>query len=68
MKTLTKEYSVSEVAQAMDKPESTIRSWIYSGKLDSIKRIGRRYIKQDALLKFLQENNVPIPVELSENK
>jgi len=58
------EYSVSRVAEMLRVPIATVRSWIFSGKLKSVKRVGRRYISRNDLLTFINENNVPMPDEL----
>jgi excisionase family DNA binding protein len=50
-------YTVSEVAKLLERSPSTIRNYIYEGKLDAVS-IGRDYlIPENSLKEFLIKNS-----------
>ncbi len=58
-------FSTSEVAKFCHVTADTIRKWAESGKIRVFKTPGgHRRIRRDDLLRFLKENNMPIPEEL----
>lgn len=58
-------FSTSEVAQFCHVTADTIRKWAEAGKIRVFKTPGgHRRIRRDDLIRFLKENNMPIPEEL----
>jgi excisionase family DNA binding protein len=60
-------FSTSEVARFCHVTPDTIRKWCEAGRLRVFKTPGgHRRIRRDDLLRFLRENNMPIPEELGQ--
>ena len=54
-------FTIAQVARMIEKPEPTVRTWVFYQKLKSIKQFGRRLVKVEDLLAFLEDQNAPIP-------
>ncbi|MCX8066085.1 MAG: response regulator [Candidatus Hydrogenedentes bacterium] len=58
-------FSTSEVAQFCHVTADTIRKWAEAGKIRVFKTPGgHRRIRREDLIRFLKDNNMPIPEEL----
>lgn len=53
---MEKLYSMDEVAEILSVSTSAVRSWVYSGKIESVKIMGNRRIKETSLLKLINES------------
>ncbi|MCP4649794.1 MAG: response regulator [PVC group bacterium] len=61
-------YTTTEVSKLLGVTTATVNSWINQGALPSFKTPGgHNRIRQDHLLGFLTNNNIPIPPELGIN-
>ncbi|GBL03552.1 helix-turn-helix domain-containing protein [Glaciecola sp. KUL10] len=62
-----KSFSSGEVAKVCDVNPRTVIRWIEAGKLKAFKLPGRgnNRVKHADLISFLEDNQIPIPVELS---
>lgn len=64
---MKKSYSSGDVAKICDVTPRTIIRWIASGKLEAFQLPGRgnNRVSEDALLRFLQANEMPVPAALN---
>lgn len=65
---MKRHYTTTEISKLLGVTTATINGWINSGELRSFKTPGgHNRIRQDLLLDFLSNNNIPIPPELDTN-
>jgi excisionase family DNA binding protein len=61
-------FSTSEVARFCHVTPDTVRKWAEAGRVPVFKTPGgHRRIRRDDLIRFLRENEIPLPSELNEN-
>lgn len=61
-------FSTADVARFCHVTADTIRKWAEAGRIQVFKTPGgHRRIQRDALLKFLRDNQIPLPSELEED-
>ncbi|OGR69819.1 MAG: hypothetical protein A2089_09615 [Elusimicrobia bacterium GWD2_63_28] len=60
-------FSTFEVAKMLELSPGTVANWVDAGKLKAFTTLGgHRRIKAEDLKTFLEENNIPVPQELSD--